>query len=149
MVIGSNVTKLNWTTLLPGVPSGGHDVVHSANTFHLLFHELPGTEAVLAPARPEHLLVDGVGRRHRHGGHHLPSVRRDLLELLPHFKLALSRLKKTLGLHGPDVSFLDDGDEGLALVAEFPHQVTHAQRSHEPVKVLAVSELILAGDQVS
>ena len=134
------------TTLDPHVPCGGHDVAHIADTLHLLLRELPGAEAVLAPAGPEHLLVDGVGRRDLHGGHHLPPVRRDLLELLAHLKLALSRLDETLGLHAPDVSLLADGDEWLALVAELPHQVTNAQRPHELVKVLALSQLVLANN---
>ena len=60
--------------------------------------------------------------------------------------VVLTRLSR---LHGPDVSLLAEGDEGLTLVTEFPHKITHSQCPHELVKVLAISELIFAWNQVS
>ena len=61
-----------------------------------------------------------AGYNYLHGGQHLPPVSCQLLELLVHLKLALSRLHEALGLHGPLLPLLAEGDERLAAVAQLP-----------------------------
>lgn len=142
--------NIQFGLLLSGIPPSGHDVINLANTFHLLGHELPGTNTVLAPLCPQHLLEQRVGANHLVGCHHLPPIGCDLLKLLAHGELHLGGLYEALLLHGPVVTIvLSDGHKRLRLVSKLSCHIANPKSPHECLKVLTLCELPFALNQIS